>query len=85
MEQNNIDRIMSFLADIKGEMGEIKGEMKGINNHLGTLNGSVAEQGRRINKCEEKIDVQTGRSVGWSLAIATAVSIIGLIISARFF
>ena len=61
---DNHDKIMY-------ELGEIKGLLKGIDDHLGNLNGSVAEHQKTINDL-----------TGWKNNMMGKISVVALILGA---
>ncbi len=66
------------LYHVYEKIGKLEGQMEGMNGRLDTV---IKDHGDRINKVEEKIDHERGKTAGIAIAVSVIVSTIGLVIA----
>jgi len=59
---------MKTIEIILQAIGELGGKVDGINKRLDTMNGSLKDHDKRINKNESKIDITMGK-----VSVASAI------------
>ena len=75
MSKDTTHQIMTYLMDIKGELGTLHGKADGINSHLANLNGRVVTHTEQINEMKSELSGIKTKIAMYTSAIGTVVAV----------